>query len=418
MRARRWLADLTAGIDRQVTLLSTTSLVIMLGSSIISPGLPLYARQFGVTYAGAGLLVSSFAIGRLAFDYVGGALADRFSPRLLTTLGALVTALSAFLCATASSFAWLVAYRVLEGVGSAFYVVTIMALFARTVRPEQMGKAMGFYQSMILLGVSFGPTIGGIVAEIWGLRAPFYVMAAFGVIVAALTWSFVTPALRPAHEKAVARPPLSRVARHVTTRTFLYVFVLTFYVFAVRAGTRSNLIPLFGGERGGLGASAIGIILSASAFANFAVLLHAGALLDRRGRQRVALPALAATALTCFGFASSPAFLNLLVMSSAMGVVLGYLAPAPAAMVADLTSREMLGAVIGVYRMAGDLGLLVGPIALGALATHFGFETAFVAAGLFAAATLALGLGIPETLAARDRAQDASPGKTRLVGNS
>ena len=418
MAWRSWFGEATAGIDRQVTLLSTTSLVIMLGSSIISPGLPLYAREFGVSYAGAGLLVSSFAIGRLAFDYVGGALADRLSPRLLTTAGALITALSAFLCATASSFAWLVAYRMIEGVGSAFYVITIMALFARTVSPEQMGKAMGFYQSMILLGVSFGPTIGGIVAEIWGLRAPFYVMAGFGVLVAVLTWNLVTPEVRPPHERGVPRPPLSQVARHVTTRTFLYVFVLTFYVFSVRAGTRSNLIPLFGGERGGLGASAIGLILSASAFANFAVLLHAGALLDRRGRQRVALPTLAATALTCFGFAWSPSFLNLLVMSSAMGVVLGYLAPAPAAMVADLTSREMLGAVIGVYRMAGDLGLLLGPVALGALATRFGFEAAFASAGVFALATLALGLGIPETLGRRGAGvKPTTEASTRLAAS-
>jgi MFS family permease len=391
------------GLDRQVILLSATSLVIMLGSSIISPVLPLYAREFGVDYAGAGLLVSSFAAGRLAFDYVGGALADRVSPRLLTTAGAVITAVSAFLCARATSFSWLVGYRVIEGVGSAFYVITIMALFARTVGAEQMGKAMGFYQSMILLGVSFGPTIGGIVAEIWGLRAPFYVMAAFGLIVAGLTWALVTNEVRAQHEASIARPPLAEVARHVSSRTFLYILLLTFCVFSVRAGARSNLIPLFGGERGGLGESAIGIILSASAFANFAVLWHAGALLDRRGRQRIVLPALAATALCCFGFAWSPGFANLLVVSTGLGIALGYLAPAPAAMVADLTSREMLGAVIGVYRMAGDLGLLLGPVTLGALATRFGFETAFVTAGLFALATLALGVGIPETLGSQPR---------------
>jgi len=391
------------GLDRQVILLSATSLVIMLGSSIISPVLPLYAREFSVNYAGAGLLVSSFAAGRLAFDYVGGALADRVSPRLLTTAGAVITAVSAFLCARATSFSWLVGYRVIEGVGSAFYVITIMALFARTVGAEQMGKAMGFYQSMILLGVSFGPTIGGIVAEIWGLRAPFYVMAAFGLIVAGLTWALVTNEVRAQHEAPIARPPLAEVARHVSSRTFLYILLLTFYVFSVRAGARSNLIPLFGGERGGLGASAIGIILSASAFANFAVLWHAGALLDRRGRQRIVLPTLAATALCCFGFAWSPGFANLLVVSTGLGIALGYLAPAPAAMVADLTSREMLGAVIGVYRMAGDLGLLLGPVTLGALATRFGFETAFVTAGLFALATLALGVGIPETLGSQPR---------------
>jgi MFS family permease len=408
MALRRWLRASTMGLDRQVTLLSATSLVIMLGSSIISPVLPLYAREFDVNYAGAGLLVSSFAAGRLAFDYVGGALADRVSPRLLTTAGAAVTAVSAFLCARATSFAWLVGYRVIEGVGSAFYVITIMALFARTVRAEQMGKAMGFYQSMILLGVSFGPTIGGVVAEIWGLRAPFYVMAAFGLIVAGLTWGLVTSEVRAQHETPIARPPLAAVARHVSSRTFLYILLLTFYVFSVRAGARSNLIPLFGGERGGLGESAIGIILSASAFANFMVLWHAGALLDRRGRQRIVLPTLAATALCCFGFARSSGFANLLVVSTGLGVALGYLAPAPAAMVADLTSREMLGAVIGVYRMAGDLGLLLGPVALGALATRFGFETAFVIAGLFALGTLALGLGIPETLGS-DRRMVVAP---------
>jgi len=394
----------SAGLDRQVVLLSLTSLVIMLGSSIISPVLPLYARKFGVSYAGAGLLVSAFAGGRLLFDYVGGALADRVSPRLLTAAGAAITALSAFLCAQAASFPWLVGYRVVEGVGSAFYVITIMALFARTIRPEQMGKAMGFYQSMILLGVSFGPTIGGIAAEAWGLRAPFYFMAVFGVVVTVLSLRLVTSEVRPAHEERIERPPFAEVARHMSSRSLLYVLLLTFFVFAIRAGARTNLIPLFGAERGGLGASAIGFILSVSAFSNFAVLWHAGALLDRQGRQRVALPSLAATALLSAGFAWSPGFVNLLVMSTLLGVALGYLAPAPAAMVADLTSREMLGAVIGVYRMAGDLGLLLGPIALGAVATSWGFETAFVVAGLFGIATLGFGLGVPETLRVRARA--------------
>ncbi|MBI2964084.1 MAG: MFS transporter [Deltaproteobacteria bacterium] len=394
----RWMRGATSGLPGQVRLLSITSLVIMLGSSIISPVLPLYAREFGVSYGGAGLLVSSFAAGRLAFDYAGGALADRWSPRALTTAGALITALSAFLCAGATSFSWLVVYRVIEGIGSAFYVITIMALFARSVGAEQMGKAMGFYQSMVLLGVSFGPTIGGVVAELWGLRAPFYAMALFGLVVAALSWGLVTREAYPPHERHAVRPPLSAVARHVAGRSFVYVLLLTFLVFALRAGMRSNLIPLFGGERGGLSESAIGLVLSASAFANFAVLWHAGALLDRRGRQRVALPTLAATALFCFGFAGSAGFANLLLMSAGLGAALGYLAPAPAAMVADLTPREMLGAVIGVYRMAGDVGLLLGPVALGALASSYGFEVAFVVAGLCAVATLALGLAIPETL--------------------
>lgn len=387
----------TVGLDRQVVLLSVASLVVMLGSSVVSPVLPLYAREFGVSYVGAGMLVSAFAIGRLGFDYAGGALADRLSPRFLATAGALVCALSAFLCARATSFGWLVVYRTIEGLGSAFYVITVMALFARTVGPERMGKAMGFYQSMILLGVSFGPTLGGVVAEVSGLRAPFYVMAGFDVAVAAGTLTLLAPAPAPTGERR-RRPAFGEVVRHTTSRAFLYVLALTFFVFALRAGTRSNLIPLFGGERGGLGASAIGVILSASAFSNFAVLWHAGGLLDRRGRQRVALPALLVTALLCVAFAVSPGFSNLLVVSTLLGVALGYLAPAPAAMVADLTPREMMGAVIGVYRTAGDLGLLLGPVALGWVATREGFESAFLVAGALTIFIFAVGVGVPETL--------------------
>jgi len=388
-----------SGLDRRVTVLSLTSLVMMLGSSIISPVLPLYARDFGVGYASAGLLVSAFALGRLLFDYAGGALADRLSTRLLAAAGAIISALSAFLSARATSFTALVLYRSLEGLGSAFYVVTIMALFARTVPAERMGKAMSFYQSMVLLGVSFGPTIGGIAAEQTGsLRAPFFLMAGLDLAVAVVTLAVLRPDGEPSAHVTPPRPALREVFAHLSGRAFAYVLLLTFFVFAIRAGTRSNLIPLFGREHGGLGASAIGFILSASAFANFAVLWHAGSLLDRLGRQRVALPTLVATAAISAVFAMSPGFSNLLVASTLLGVALGYLAPAPAAMVADLTPRALMGPVIGIYRTAGDLGLLLGPVALGATATAFGFEAAFFAAAVVSLAIFAVGAAVPETL--------------------
>ena len=404
---RRTIRAATAGLDPQVVLLSLTSLVVMLGASVISPVLPLYAREFGVSYSGAGMLISGFAIGRLAFDYAGGRLADRHSPRLLGAIGASITAVSALLSALAPSFEWLLAFRVLEGLGSSLYVITIMALFARTVPAAQMGKAMGFYQSQILLGVSFGPTLGGVVAEFWGMRAPFVVMSAFCVLVAILTFAYVTPAAGVAASERRPHPPFSRMMEHVANRTFLFILVLTFFVFAIRGGIRTNLIPLFGEEFGGLTESQIGIILSASAFSNFAVLWHAGSLLDRRGRMHVAMPSLVATAALSAAFAISPGVWNLLVVSVLLGVALGYLAPAPAAMAADLTPRELMGSMMGIYRMGGDLGLLLGPVGLGWAAEHFGFPAAFLVAGAFALGVLALGVGLPETLGGRARREPA-----------
>src|SRR5712664_1703702 len=95
---------LTTDLDPQVIVISLMTLVIMLGSSVISPVLPLLAQEFGVSYAGAGALVSAFALGRIPSDFIGGALVDRLSPRLVASGGAAIVTLSALLSVWASDF--------------------------------------------------------------------------------------------------------------------------------------------------------------------------------------------------------------------------------------------------------------------------------------------------------------------------
>ncbi|MBI3301016.1 MAG: hypothetical protein HYZ72_02910 [Deltaproteobacteria bacterium] len=63
------LRRLATELDSQVLLISSMTLVIMLGSSVISPVLPLPAQEFGVSYAGAGALVSAFAVGRIPSNF-------------------------------------------------------------------------------------------------------------------------------------------------------------------------------------------------------------------------------------------------------------------------------------------------------------------------------------------------------------
>ena len=57
---------------------------------MIAPVLPLIAQEFGVSYVGAGALVAAFALGRIPFDFIGGAAVDRFSPRVIACGGAAI----------------------------------------------------------------------------------------------------------------------------------------------------------------------------------------------------------------------------------------------------------------------------------------------------------------------------------------
>ena len=192
------LSRVTADFDPQVVIVSLMTLVIMLGSSVISPVLPLIAQEFGVSYAGAGMLVAAFAVGRIPFDFIGGAAVDRFSPRLIACAGAAIVAISAVLSAVAKSFAALLWYRLLGGIGSALFTITAMAFLVRTVAPQRMGQAMGFYQSMLLVGVSIGPGVGGLAASVFhDLRAPFWAMAVLSLSVAVIGmwWIGEFPAL-------------------------------------------------------------------------------------------------------------------------------------------------------------------------------------------------------------------------------
>jgi MFS family permease len=393
----------SAELDSQVLVISIMTLVIMLGSSVISPVLPLLAQEFGVSYSGAGALVSAFAVGRIPFDFIGGALVDRMSPRLVASGGAAIVTISAMLSAWATDFHSLLWYRLISGIGSALFVITAMAVLARTVAPQRMGQAMGFYQGMLLLGVSFGPSVGGLAATLGkSLRAPFWAMAGLSFAVTLMCFRWVTefpPAASGPHSSRDHRLAFrSILPTLLRDHTFRFVCVLTFLTFASRSGMMQNLMPLFAREEFGLHETGIGGIQSLCSLANFLVLWHAGRLLDRVGRRRVILPCLWATVLVVLLFPWATSVSRLAGASAAFGIVAGYLGPAPAAIIADIAPRGAAGAVIGLYRMCGDVGLLLGPISIGWVAERFSFALAFVTIAACTALVAVMGIWSRETL--------------------
>ena len=397
-----FLRRLTTELDPQVLIISLMTLVIMLGSSVISPVLPAVAQEFGVSYVGAGVLVSAFAIGRIPFDFIGGTMVDRLSPRLVAGCGAALVTVSAVLSALAQSFHALMWYRVLSGIGSALFVITAMAFLARAVNPQRMGQVMSFYQSMLLLGVSFGPTVGGLTASVFrSLHAPFWAMAVLSLAVTIMCFRWIggfPAASIGLHQTAGQTSTRAVLAHMMRDRTFHFVCVLTFLIFAIRSGTMLNLMPLFAQETIGLSETGIGIMQSLSSLATFFVLWHAGRLLDRVGRRKVALPSLWATVMILLLFPWATSLLPLMAVSAAFGVTMGYLGPAPAAIIADITPKEASGSVMGLYRMAGDVGLLLGPIAVGWTAEHLGLRAAFAAIASCTALVALMGIGTRETL--------------------
>lgn len=212
-----------------------------IGIGIIFPLLPGFARELGLSLGAIGALVSAFGVARLVVDTAGGVLFRYVSERDLATAGGVVVALGSFLTAAADEFGRLLLARVLHGVGVALFVNAGTVFIGREASYSHRARALGLHQGAMLMGTTVGPVVGGVLASIGGLRLPFVVAGAIGVV--AVPYSLKLFPGRVARDGRRQGPHL-RVDRALRW-SFLVACGSYLVVWGTRASVRFTLVPLF-----------------------------------------------------------------------------------------------------------------------------------------------------------------------------
>ena len=106
-------------------------------------------------------------------------------------VGGRVTVLGNLLCAYAPSFAVFLAARFVAGAGAALVLNGAQIVLADITTPARRGRTMAIYQGVFLFAAGIGPLPGGLLADWFGLGAPFLTYAATGAVVSALAWFLV-----------------------------------------------------------------------------------------------------------------------------------------------------------------------------------------------------------------------------------
>ena len=383
--------------------------VIMLGQGVIAPFLPLYAENFGVSTVLIGASISVFGVARILLNLPAGLLSDRVGRRVLLIGGPAITALGSFLSAGAGDIWQLLAFRFIAGAGSAMFMTGAITLVVDISTPENRGRMLSLYQGSLLLGVSIGPALGGLTAQLLGLRAPFIVV---GALAAACTvWAArAMPETRPAPPASVAgtpdaaeaqtRPTLGQSLRPLFTNMgFTLVSLVTFAIFFTRTGGRQTIVPLLGTDHLGLSFGALGAVFAMMAFINLVAIGPAGAWADRYGRKRVIVPSAFGVAVGLVLFALTDSIALFMVASVVQAVASGLIGPAPAAYAADVMPPEARGLGMGLYRTYSDIGFVIGPPLLGWILDSTGSFAwpLLVNAALVAVCALAFALFAKET---------------------
>ncbi len=347
--------------------LSLVTFLVLLGLSMVAPILPTYAESFQVSYTLVGFVVSSFAVTRMVLDMPAGLLSRRYDKKKIMISGLILLSTSSVVAGLAPDYITLVVARMIEGVGSALYVTTATVFLAQISGEEKRGQWMSLYMGMLLLGSVFGPTFGGVVADLYGIRAPFFIYALLTGL--AVVPTLALPSLTNSGDMASLNfREIVRDMRQVFSNpSFLLVTFAVFTMFFLRTGVRSTLVPLFAANNLGLDSGAIGFILTIGGITTAVTMTPMGGISDRIGRKVPLALCLLLTAGITIAIPFSTDLLTLSMAIAIYGAVIGLSGPS-AAYITDVSPKDKLEISMGLYRMISDLGFVIGPLLLGFLA--------------------------------------------------
>lgn len=384
---------------RENPMLLTLSMIMftnMFGFGMIMPVIPLYGRTFDISSTMIGLLVTSFGVARLLANYPAGQLADRLGRRRLLLAGPLVSACGASIAFLTSDYWLLITALAIQGIGSAIYATAAMTTLADISSEENRGRMMSLHQGSLLLGASFGPSVGGLIGGTFGLQAVF--LAAIVMYLAVFTIAFirVVETLGTGSGSGARRSRSSAgggAMALLMNVSFVAVALVSMTIFFTRTGSRSTMVPLRGAEDLLLDPTMIGVILTIGAGFNVVALPLAGWGIDRFGRKNMIVPSLFVSAGGVFLLASAESLPIFIVGMAVLGAGTGVAGPAPAAYAADLARGQNYGTTLGLFRTMSDGGFVLGPILLGWISDLQSFSTAlYVNAALLVAAAIMFAL--------------------------
>lgn len=149
--------------------------VAMLSSTVVSTALPVIVADLGGTQSAYVWLVTASLLALTVTTPIWGKLADLFDRKLLVQSGLVIFVIASICASLAQSTNQLIAFRVVQGVGVGGMTALVQVIFADLVSPRERGRYAGYIGAVFGIATVAGPLLGGVVTDLAGWRACFYV---------------------------------------------------------------------------------------------------------------------------------------------------------------------------------------------------------------------------------------------------
>lgn len=385
------------------------SALLALAQGLLLPTLPVYARDFDVSFGMAALVIAAAGVGTMIADVPAGMVLSRLGLKMSMLLGTGMTAAAMFALGLAQVFPELIIYQLACGVGRAMWSLSRHAYITEIIPPRERGRSISVFGGLNRIGMFGGPAIGGLVGTQFGLTSAFYLGGFLALIAFGISLFFVRdPEIVPEGTRSARWGIVFDLVR-TNGRDLGAASIAQLCGQMIRAG-RQAIIPFFGDAVLGLSVAEIGTIQSASSMVDMALFFPAGYIMDRFGRKVASVPSFAVMAIGMGLIPLTTGFFSLLVVATIIGFGNGLGSGAMMTLGADLAPRRAMGEFLGVWRFIGDSGRAGGPVVVGSLADATGFGvTSVVIAAFGLGASLTLALLVQETRDSYRTAESESP---------
>lgn len=173
--------------------------MVLLDASIVTVALPTIQRDLHAQLADLQWVVDAYTLPFAALLLTAGTLADRFGRKRIFLIGLVIFVTGSAMCGLAPTLGWLIAGRVLQGAGgAALSPGSLSVLAAAFANPRERTQAIGIWSGVSGIALAAGPIVGGLLIQLSGWQAIFFVNLPIGVVAVALGRRILDESRNPA----------------------------------------------------------------------------------------------------------------------------------------------------------------------------------------------------------------------------
>ncbi|OGK19372.1 hypothetical protein A3D80_00570 [Candidatus Roizmanbacteria bacterium RIFCSPHIGHO2_02_FULL_40_13b] len=355
--------------NRSLLIIALIAMVNMLGYGIIIPILYAYSKKFGLTDFQNGLLFASFSVCQFISTPIIGRLSDKYGRRPLLLVSIIGTAGSFFIMAFAPNVLFLFLARMLDGI-TAGNIPVAFAVISDSTKPEERAKAFGFVSAAFNFGFIFGPAIAAVTVGI-SASLPFIIAGCVTVVAATLTYLYLPETNKHMgevrHGKLFDFPRMARTLFDPNVGATFFISLVFFLAFAcaliygfqpftlkvlhILPSQNAILFTMFG---------IVGLISQTFLVGRFSKKLGI------KTSFSISLFFTAVSLLIMFFSRSIPIFI---IASIILGLFNSFVQTLIPTILSQETDEKSQGTIMGLNASYQSLGMIIGPILGGFIAT-------------------------------------------------